>query len=100
MLFSASPLSSTLSATLRNGKVEEDAGCTSAKLNHNIDECQMQSSNKEDYTIVGTDVEALFQSLDDLESARIVREAVEESGICFENIDIEAAFQYLVFCNI
>ena len=56
----------------------------------------MQSEKKEEYTIVGTDVESLFPSLKDSESARIVREAIENSEMKFENIDVEASLQYLL----
>ena len=54
-----------------------------------------QSQNPHEYMIVGTDVEALFPSLTDLESARVAREAVETSDITFQNIDVAAALQYL-----
>ena len=55
----------------------------------------MQSSDKSEYTIVGNDVEALFPSLTDLESARIVREAIETSEMKLDNIDIVTALKYL-----
>ena len=55
---------------------------------------EAQSSNPEEYTIVGNDVEALFPSLTDLESARIAREAVETSDMTFQNIDVASALQY------
>ena len=69
--------------------------CSGATLRSKDQGREMQSSNRDEYTIVGTDVEALFPSLKDLESARIAREAVENSGMTFENIDISAALQYL-----
>ena len=55
----------------------------------------LQSLKLEEYTVVGNDVEALFPSLTDLESARIAREAVETSELKFENVDAEAALKYL-----
>ena len=69
--------------------------CSSATLMQRDQSSGMQSSDRNEYTIVGTDVEALFPSLKDLESARIARQAVENSGMTFENIDISAALQYL-----
>ena len=45
--------------------------------------------------ISGTDVEALFPSLRDVESARIVREAVIKSEADIENFDCNAALKYL-----
>ena len=56
----------------------------------------MQSPDPGKYTIVGNDVEALFPSLKDLESARIVRQAIEMSEMQFENVDYDAALKYLV----
>ena len=58
-----------------------------------------QNDDLDKYTIVDNDVEALFPSLKDLESARIVREAVERSDMVFENVDITAALQYLRVCG-
>ena len=55
----------------------------------------MQSDDPRQYTVVGNDVEALFPSLKDLESARVTREAVENSGLKLENINVEAALKYL-----
>ena len=46
--------------------------------------------------MVGTDVEALFPSLTDIEAARITREAVMRSRAEFKNTDIELALRYLV----
>ena len=46
-------------------------------------------------TIAGTDVESLFPSLQDVEVARIARQAVVESGIKFQNIDYDAALKYI-----
>ena len=43
----------------------------------------------------GADVEALFPSLSDLESARIASEAVMETNTVFENIDYMMALKYL-----
>ena len=43
----------------------------------------------------GTDVEALFPSLRDIESARVVREAVMKSNVSIETFDCEAALKYL-----
>ena len=39
------------------------------------------------------------ECLKDIESARIAREAVETSGLIFENIDVAAALQYLRICG-
>ena len=49
----------------------------------------------DDYSIVGTDVKALFPSLLDVESARIAREAVMASDLKVENMDYEMALKYL-----
>ena len=56
----------------------------------------MQSNSMTDYAVVGTDVEALFPSLKDLESARIARDAVILSKAQFENVNFELALRYLV----
>ena len=40
-------------------------------------------------------MEALFPSLTDIESARIVREAIETSDMKFENVNFEKALKYL-----
>ena len=58
-----------------------------------------QSHDREDYTIVGNDVEALFPSLTDIDSARIAREAVVNSDLKFENVDVSAALKYLKLCG-
>ena len=55
----------------------------------------IQTDDINEYTIVGSDVEALFPSLRDLESARIVREAIETSSLTFENVDVTTALRYL-----
>ena len=47
------------------------------------------------YSIIGTDVKALFPSLKDVECARIARQAVMESDVHFENIDYIRAIRYL-----
>jgi len=49
----------------------------------------------EEMVITGTDVEALFPSLRDVESARIVREAVLKSETVIENLDCNLALKYL-----
>ena len=49
----------------------------------------------QDLVISGTDVEALFPSLRDIESARIVREAVVKSKADISNFDCNAALKYL-----
>ena len=49
----------------------------------------------ESLAVVGTDVEALFPSLRDVEAAKIARQAVEESGTQFENINFDLAMKYL-----
>ena len=46
--------------------------------------------------MVGTDVEALFPSLTDIEAARITRDAVMRFRAEFKNVDIELALRYLV----
>ena len=55
----------------------------------------IQSSDMNEFTIVGNDVEALFPSLKDFESARVAREAIDTSDLKFENIDVVAALKYL-----
>ena len=55
----------------------------------------LQSSDPQKYTIVGNDVEALYPSLKDIESARVAREAVKTSGLIFANIDVVSALKYL-----
>ena len=50
----------------------------------------------EDVAVIGTDVEALFPSLRDVEVARIARQAVEESGANFGSVDYESAMKYLL----
>ena len=57
---------------------------------------QMQKDKDQSYTIVGNDVEALFPSLLDIESARIARQAVLMSDIKFDNIDYDLALKYLI----
>ena len=49
----------------------------------------LQSSDPSEYTIVGNDVKALFPSLTDIEVARITREAIEDSDLRFENVDVD-----------
>ena len=56
----------------------------------------MQSNSLSNYAVVGTDVEALFPSLMDIEAARITREAVMRSNTEFKNVDLELALRYLV----
>ena len=51
--------------------------------------------NNDDLVICGTDVEALFPSLKDVESARIVREAVMKTEAYIENFNCKAALKYL-----
>ena len=55
----------------------------------------IQCKREDGYTIVGNDVEALFPSLLDVESARIAREAVMASDLKVENMDYEMALKYL-----
>ena len=55
----------------------------------------LQMSRDEGWSIVGTDVEALFPSLADLESAKIVREAVRDSEMSFNNVDYNHGLVYL-----
>ena len=56
----------------------------------------LQCDRSEGYTIVGNDVEALFPSLLDIESARITRQAVLMSDLQMENMDYELALKYLL----
>ena len=59
-------------------------------------ECSLPPKQVENnLVIVGTDVEALFPSLQDVESARIAREAVLISNTSFENFNYETALKYL-----
>ena len=51
--------------------------------------------SRENYVICGTDVEALFPSLEDIESARMAKHAVMESNIEFNNVDYKKALRYL-----
>ena len=44
---------------------------------------------------MGNDVEALFPSLDELESARIVRDAIMTSEMKFLSIDFVTALRYI-----
>ena len=55
----------------------------------------IQKEGKENVVIAGTDVEALFPSLEDLESARIAADAVMESHVKFENVNYDLALRYL-----
>ena len=56
----------------------------------------IQSDKREEYSIIGTDVESLFPSLKDIESARIAREAVLLSRAEYCNVDYETALRYLI----
>ena len=56
----------------------------------------MQASRKERYTIVGNDVEALYPSLLDIESARITRQAVLMADLQIDNFDYELGLKYLL----
>ena len=51
--------------------------------------------NGDELVISGTDVEALFPSLRDVESAKVVIEAVLKSSIKIENFDWRTAIKYL-----
>ena len=57
------------------------------------DSTEMQDDDE--LVISGTDVEALFPSLRDVESAKVVREAVLKSDIRIENFDWKTAIKYL-----
>ena len=57
---------------------------------------RVQCKRKDGYTIVGNDVESLFPSLLDIESARIAREAVLASDLTIENLNYEVALKYLL----
>ena len=61
----------------------------------NEQQAPLQMNRKDGWSIVGTDVEALFPSLADIESAKIVREAVRESSMRFNNVDFERGLIYL-----
>ena len=68
-------------------------GITPTSERNNV---KLQCERMDGYTIVGNDVEALFPSLLDVESARITREAVMASELEIENMDFETALKYLV----
>ena len=55
----------------------------------------LQMERTSGLSVVGTDVEALFPSLPDIESAKVVRCAVKESNIIFNNVDYNRALVYL-----
>ena len=55
----------------------------------------VQHTREESWSIVGADVEALFPSLPDIESGRLVREAVKSSKMKFNGVDYERALVYL-----
>ena len=59
----------------------------------------IQKERGEKYVICGTDVEALFPSLEDIECARMVKQAVMNSKIEFDNIDYKMALKYLKICG-
>ena len=72
-------------------------------LGGNRDHCEnqtpippLQSNLLANYSIVGTDVEALFPSLQDIEVARMAREAVMLSKTDYLNVNIELALRYLI----
>ena len=56
----------------------------------------LQKHWKEGLVIAGTDVEALYPSLKDIESGRIARDAVLESRAESNNVDYEAGLRYLL----
>ena len=58
-------------------------------------ETPLQSSSLSNYSIVGTDVEALFPSLQDIEVARVAREAVLLSKAEYRNVNCDLALRYL-----
>ena len=61
----------------------------------NDDHVPLQMLREKRWSIVGTDVEALFPSLTDIESGRVVRNAAMSSEITFNNIDYKRALVYL-----
>ena len=83
-------------------------GKEAIKLRDNCENCEprilknenscpppLQMNRDDSWSIVGTDVEALFPSLADIESAKIVREAVRDSEMKFNNIDYNCGLVYL-----
>ena len=54
-----------------------------------------QKKREDGYSIVGTDVKALFPSLKDVECARMARYAMMESDLKFENVDYLRALRYI-----
>ena len=78
------------------------AGTTEAQMTNSTDGSAdtiippIQKEGSGNLIIAGADVEALFPSLSDLESARIAGEAVVESKASFENIDYTTALKYLL----
>ena len=63
----------------------------------NSDIPPIQKNRDIEWCLVGTDVEALFPSQADVESARIVREAIRDSEITLENVNYTVALRYLLF---
>ena len=55
----------------------------------------IQLPRENSWSVVGTDVEALFPSLTDIESGRVVRNAVMYANINFSNVDYKKALVYL-----
>ena len=57
--------------------------------------CSGEMQYEDELVISGTYVEALFPSIRDIESARVVRETVIESDASIGNFDCKAALKYL-----
>ena len=55
------------------------------------DKRPLQMERSDETSVIGTDVEALFPSLPDIESAKVVQCAVQESDIEFNNVDYRIA---------
>ena len=87
----------SIACTSAGGREKKDLvnGMPSIAHTHDNKPPLLQKPGKEAYVIAGADVEALFPSLADVESARIAAEAVMESPATFENVDYRMALRYL-----
>ena len=80
-------------------KLDNDSICTAGLDKPNCEPLPtpppLQKQREGNWCIIGTDVESLFPSLADLESAKIVRHAIKNSKIEFNNIDYKLGLRYL-----
>ena len=61
----------------------------------------LQKPRSDGCCVIGTEVESLFPSLADLESAKMVRLAVKKSNMDFQNVDYKLALRYLrIVCGV